>query len=130
MALDSKKPVHALKKKLDKFYLKLPSLIPEEKPALLHGDLWGGNLVSDEKGYPCLIDPAVYYGHRESELAYTQLFDHFDRVFYESYHDVFPLSPGFDERADIYNLYPLLVHLNLFGGSYLRQAEAIVNRFI
>ena len=130
LALDSKKPVHALKKKLDKFYLKLPSLIPEEKPALLHGDLWGGNLVSDEKGYPCLIDPAVYYGHRESELAYTQLFDHFDRVFYESYHDVFPLSPGFDERADIYNLYPLLVHLNLFGGSYLRQAEAIVNRFI
>ncbi len=130
LARDNDKPVHSLKKKLEKLYLKLPALMPVEKPALLHGDLWGGNLVSDEKGYPCLIDPAVYYGHREAELAYTQLFDHFDRTFYKTYEEVFPLEPGFEERVDIYNLYPLLVHLNLFDGNYLHQAEAIVNRFI
>ena len=130
LALENRKPVQSLKKKLEKLYLKLPALIPVEKPALLHGDLWSGNLISDQKGYPCLIDPAVYYGHRESELAYTQLFDRFDRIFYQSYEDVFPLERGFEERVDIYNLYPLLVHLNLFGGDYLHQAEAIVNRFI
>ena len=130
LARGQDKPVEVLKKKLEKFYLKLPSLTPEEKPALLHGDLWSGNLVSDESGYPCLIDPAVYYGHREAELAYTKLFDRFDRVFYQTYEEAFPLAPGFEERADIYNLYPLLVHHNLFGGSYLTQAEAIVDRFI
>lgn len=130
LALENHKPVQELKKKLEKLYWKLPSLLPEERPALLHGDLWGGNLISDEKGYPCLIDPAVYYGHREAELAYTRLFDRFDNVFYESYQAVFPLEPGLEERLDIYNLYPLLVHGNLFGGAYFRQAAALVDRFI
>jgi protein-ribulosamine 3-kinase len=109
---------------------KLPSLFPDEKPALLHGDLWSGNLMVNAAGEPCLIDPAVYYGHREAELAFTQLFGGFDSVFYEAYHASFPLQPGFDERADLYNLYPLLVHVNLFGGGYATQVKRILSQWV
>jgi protein-ribulosamine 3-kinase len=110
-------------------YKKLPSLIPEEAPALLHGDLWSGNVMTDKSGMPVLIDPAVYYGHREMDLAFTTLFGGFDPMFYKGYDAEFPLIPGFDQRMDIYNLYPLLVHALLFGGGYLAQALAIVKRF-
>jgi fructosamine-3-kinase len=92
----------------------------------LHGDLWRGNLLVDERGLPCVIDPAVYYGHREAELAFTQLFGGFDNRFFDAYVEAYPLQPGFDKRLNVYNLYPLLVHANLFGGSYLRQAERII----
>jgi fructosamine-3-kinase len=100
-----------------------------ENPALLHGDLWSGNVMVNEKGEPCLIDPAVYYGYREMELAFTKLFRGFENDFYAAYHASFPLQPGFTERVDIYNLYPLLVHANLFGGSYFQQVEQILRRF-
>jgi protein-ribulosamine 3-kinase len=130
LATDNHQPVASLRKKLESLYGKIAGLLPEEPPALLHGDLWGGNLLADQKGHPALIDPAVYYGHREAELAYTQLFGHFEAAFYQSYGESFPLSPGFMQRSDLYNLYPLLVHVNLFGGAYVQQSEAIVNRFI
>ena len=130
LATDNHQPIHALKKKIEAFYKEISALLPKENPALIHGDLWGGNLLTDEKGYPCLIDPAVCFGHREAELAYTQLFGHFDRQFYHVYNESFPLEPGFKERADLYNLYPLLVHVNLFGGGYVQQSEAIVSRFV
>ncbi len=108
---------------------RLPHLLPAETPALLHGDLWSGNVMADEKGLPCLIDPACYFGNREIELAFTQLFGGFDATFYSAYQANLPLLPGFDERVDVYHLYPLLVHANLFGGSYLSQVERIIKRY-
>jgi fructosamine-3-kinase len=82
-----------------------------------------------ENGGPALIDPAVYYGHREVDLAFSKLFGGFDESFYHSYQTVFPLEPGFNERKDLYNLYPLLVHLLLFGKSYLSGIERIIKKF-
>jgi fructosamine-3-kinase len=112
-----------------KLYLRLDSLIPRELPSLLHGDLWNGNFVTANSGEPCLIDPAVYYGHREMDLSMTTLFGGFDAEFYEAYNSEFPLQPGFEERKDIHNLYPLLVHVNLFGGGYIGQVREILKRF-
>jgi protein-ribulosamine 3-kinase len=110
-----------------RLYKKLPGLLPEEQPALIHGDLWSGNFIV--AGQVCLIDPAVYYGNREAEIAFTKLFGGFDQEFYHSYEDSFPMTAGFEQRSDIYNLYPLLIHVNLFGGSYLNQVKQILKRF-
>jgi fructosamine-3-kinase len=103
---------------------------PAEPPCLLHGDLWGGNYLVDEHGAPVLIDPACYYGRRETDLAMTQLFGGFGGAFYEGYEAVWPLADGADERLAIYQLYHLLNHLNLFGASYLSQCQEIVARFV
>jgi protein-ribulosamine 3-kinase len=103
---------------------RLPDLLPRERPALLHGDLWSGNLLTDDTGLPALVDPATYYGLREAEIAFTRLFGGFDERFYAAYTDTFPLEPGFAGRVPIYNLYPLLVHTNLFGSGY---AAGVVN---
>jgi protein-ribulosamine 3-kinase len=108
---------------------RLPDLLPNERPALLHGDLWSGNLLVNEDGQPALIDPAVYYGFREAELAFTKLFAGFDDRFYEAYHETFPLQDGFSERIAIYNLYPLLVHVNLFGSGYVSGVERVLKQF-
>ncbi len=116
--------------KFQKFYKYLPEILPNEKPALLHGDLWTGNIMADLYGEPCLIDPAVYYGNREAEMAFTTLFGGFDSRFYQAYHEANPLQPRFDERVPIYNMYPLLVHVNLFGTSYLAPVEKILRRFV
>ncbi|WP_114748267.1 fructosamine kinase family protein [Pleomorphovibrio marinus] len=111
-------------------YPKLSSVFPKEKPALLHGDLWAGNVITGPNGLPALIDPAVYFGHREVDLAFSKLFGGFDNKFYQSYHSVFPLEPGFEERVEIYNLYPLLVHVNLFGKSYLSGVQRTIKRWL
>lgn len=116
-------------KKFQKIYPKMESLFPLEKPALLHGDLWSGNVICDQKGKPCLIDPAIYFGHREMDLAFSRLFGGFDSRFYEAYESIVPLEPGFESRIGIYNLYPLLVHLNLFGVAYLPGIEKIIKHF-
>lgn len=110
-------------------YKELPSLLPKEKPSLLHGDLWSGNFLCNNMGDPVLIDPAVYYGNREIEIAFTKLFGGFDTRLYASYQEAYPLDSGFTERIDIYNLYPLLVHLLLFGKSYLSQIETTLLKF-
>ncbi len=112
------------------FYKKLPQVLPVDKPALLHGDLWSGNVMVTQDGYVCLIDPAVYYGHREIELAFTQMFGGFGYEFYAAYKEVYPLEPGFEERVDIYNIYPHMVHVNLFGTSYLSGVERVLNRYL
>jgi fructosamine-3-kinase len=116
-------------KKFQTIYTKMNSLFPKEKPALLHGDLWSGNVICDQNGKPCLIDPAIYYGHREMDLAFSRLFGGFDSRFYEAYESILPLEPDFESRIGIYNLYPLLVHLNLFGTAYLPGIEKIIKRF-
>ncbi|GAB3895086.1 fructosamine kinase family protein [Larkinella knui] len=115
--------------KFQKLYQRLPDLLPVERPALLHGDLWSGNVMVNEQGDAALIDPAVYYGLREAELAFTTLFGGFDERFYDAYDEAFPMEDGFQERIPIYNLYPLLVHLNLFGMGYLSGIERVLNRF-
>lgn len=116
-------------KKIELLYAKLPSILLEESPALLHGDLWSGNIITDERGYAALIDPSVYFGNREIEIAFTTLFGGFDNEFYDSYNEAFPLEKGFKERREIYLLYPLLVHSNLFGGGYAAEAESIIDKY-
>lgn len=117
-------------KRLQKTYSKLENIFPKEKPSLLHGDLWSGNILRGKKGSPSLIDPAVYYGHREMDLAFSRMFGGFEEEFYQCYETVFPLEPGFEERIPVYNLYPLLVHLLLFGKSYLSGIERTVNKLV
>lgn len=117
-------------RKLDKLYEILPQILPNEKPALLHGDLWSGNILVGQHQTPFLIDPAVYYGLREAEIAFTRLFGGFELPFYNAYNETFALEPQFEERVPIYNLYPLLVHVNLFGSGYLSSVENIINRFV
>ncbi|MEM6737187.1 MAG: fructosamine kinase family protein [Bacteroidota bacterium] len=113
----------------EKLFPKLENLIPGERPSLLHGDLWSGNFLVDQNSLPVLIDPAVHYGHRETELAFTRLFGGFDKKFYYTYNEEFPLEIGFENRVDIHNLYPLLVHVNLFGSSYLSGIKQTLRRF-
>lgn len=113
----------------NQFKRAIPNILNEEKPALVHGDLWSGNLMTGPEGNPVLIDPAVAYVHRETELAFTRLFGGFDQEFYDTYQSIFPMDPGYQERFDIYNVYPLLVHVNLFGGGYYQQAMNIISRY-
>jgi fructosamine-3-kinase len=108
---------------------------PDTRPSLIHGDLWGGNILSTSVGaendfkISGFIDPAIYFADREIELAFATLFDTFGAAFFERYNDHYPIEPGFFEiRRDLYNLYPLLVHVRLFGRAYLRQVETILTK--
>lgn len=119
------------RKSFSKLENKIENIIStEEKPSLLHGDLWGGNYMIDENGNACLIDPAVYYGNREADLAMTKLFGGFDNSFYNAYKEEFPLSVGYEYRENIYRLYHVLNHLNLFGGSYYHQALNLIKYYL
>ncbi|MBB6481629.1 fructosamine kinase family protein [Spirochaeta isovalerica] len=109
---------------------RIGDLLPEpDYPSLLHGDLWSGNFMVDDRGEAVLIDPAVYYGHREADLAMTELFGGYNREFYRAYEEEFPLVPGYGERRDLYNLYHMLNHLNLFGSSYSGSVRSIISRY-
>ena len=129
MAFQSGKLAPDILKNWNRLVSELPSIFPPSKPSLLHGDLWGGNYLFDENGSAVLIDPAVYYGHPEMDLAFTRMFGGFSEEFYRGYESVSPLEKGFSKRIPIYNLYPLLVHVNLFGGHYTSQAEQILKSF-
>jgi len=104
-------------------------LFPIEPPSLLHGDLWSGNFMVSEKGLPVIYDPAVYYGHREMDIAMTLLFGGFDQKLYQHYDEVFPLEKGWQQRIELCQLYPLLVHLVLFGGHYYHSVMNIVKKY-
>jgi fructosamine-3-kinase len=117
-------------KHLDRLYSRIDGWLPgAPEPSLLHGDLWSGNVMADAAGNAALIDPAVYYGHREADLAMTELFGGFDARFYAMYRDAWPLEPGYEQRRDLYNLYHLMNHLNLFGKSYADSVETIMRRY-
>ena len=105
-------------------------LIEPEKPSLIHGDLWSGNVLADKNGKAILIDPAVYVGNREADIAMTELFGGFPSDFYEAYKEAYPLLNGYEERRDLYNLYQLLNHLNMFGSSYLGAVQSIVAEYV
>ncbi|MCW3119136.1 MAG: Fructosamine/Ketosamine-3-kinase [Chitinophagaceae bacterium] len=113
----------------ENLYKKLGQIFNEENPSLLHGDLWRGNFMCTASGQPVLIDPAVYFGHRNMDLGMTTLFGGFEKSFYESYHYHFPLPGNYQDQWNVCNLYPLLIHLNLFGSSYLQDIEAILKKF-
>jgi fructosamine-3-kinase len=99
-------------------------------PSLLHGDLWSGNLAYDLDGAPVIHDPAVYYGDREADIAMTELFGGFSPDFYAAYNSAWPLDSGYEVRKELYNLYHILNHLNLFGDSYLGQAQGMIDRLL
>lgn len=119
-----------LRSHFEQLFTKLDTILPTYPPSLLHGDLWSGNFMINETGEPCIFDPAVYFGNREIEIAFTRLFGGFDSTFYHSYQNCLPLETGFEERIPIYNLYPLLVHVNLFGPSYLSGIKQTIGQFI
>ena len=119
------------RKRIDRFLDRVDRYLAEpERLSLLHGDLWAGNYMIDSSGEPWLIDPAAYVGHAEADLAMTELFGGFDRRFYDSYRETAGINSGYADRRDIYNLYHLLNHLNLFGGSYLYSVLSIVKRYV
>ncbi len=122
----------ALRKGISKLEDKIEDIIggSNEKPSVLHGDLWGGNYTVDDNGNAVLIDPAVYYGHREADLGMTKLFGGFSSEFYRAYNETFPLDDGYDYRENIYKLYHVLNHMNLFGGGYYSQALSLIKFYI
>ena len=107
----------------------LPELVPAQPASLIHGDLWSGNALTDQQGRPALIDPAAHYGWAEAELAMTDLFGSFPPAFYQAYQEIRPLEPGFRQRFELYNLYHLLNHVNLFGRGYLSGVRAALSRY-
>lgn len=110
---------------------RLPELFAGYTPvaSLLHGDLWAGNWGSVD-GEPVIFDPAVYFGDRESDIAMTMVFGGFGRAFYEAYEASWPMAPGHESRIELYQLYHILNHLNLFGSSYLRRATALMSSLL
>jgi fructosamine-3-kinase len=112
---------------MEQLCLKLNTYIPFTEPSLIHGDLWSGNLIFDEQGKPVFIDPAIYYGHPEMDWAMLSLFGSYPEKAMKSYCNYIPLESNYFEREKIYQLYPLLVHLILFGRSYYRDITEILN---
>lgn len=105
-------------------------LAEPERPNLVHGDAWSGNILCKDSRITGFLDPAIYFAHREIELAFTTLFNTFGQPFFDRYNEIYPIKPGFfEERRDIYNLYPLLVHVRLFGGGYVEAVRATLKRY-
>lgn len=111
---------------------RLAEILPAEPPALLHGDLWAGNMMpvsTTQTTLPAIYDPAVYFGHREMDIGMTLLFGGFDKRMYDAYNEIFPLEKDWRQRVELTQLYPLLVHALLFGGGYVAQCRSILQRW-
>ena len=122
---------HAFLDGLERLRARLPELAgPPEAPARLHGDLWSGNALLDAAGGPAVIDPAAYGGHREMDLAMMRLFGGFPPAAHAAYAEAAPLAPGHGERVGLWQLYPVLVHVCLFGGGYAAQARELLSRYL
>lgn len=121
-----------LQQRGDELLARVPDLLAGHAPppSLLHGDLWAGNAAADAGGNPVIFDPAVYYGDRESDLAMMRLFGGFGPAFFEAYESAWPLPSGAHRRVDLYNLYHVLNHLNLFGAGYLGQAMSLIDSLL
>lgn len=117
-----------LQKNGERLIDELPAFFTDYQPqaSLLHGDLWSGNAAADEQGNPVIFDPACYYGDAETDLAMTELFGGFGSDFHAGYRSVRSVDPGYYTRKTLYNLYHIINHLNLFGGGYLGQADAMI----
>ena len=113
----------------DIFCNNLRSILPNEPPSFLHGDLWVGNYMIISSGYATIFDPAVYFGHREMDIGMTKLFGGFDQPFYDLYNDTYPLEKGWEKRLPVTQIYPLLVHAVLFGGHYIKSVKNILKAF-
>lgn len=120
---------YPIKKQFESLFKKLNDIFPNEPPTLIHGDLWSGNFIKGKNETPVLIDPAVYFGHREMDLAMSYLFGGFEERFYYSYNETFPLQPNFENRVKVYQVYYLMVHVNLFGSGYLSSIQNILKRY-
>ena len=115
---------------IEKICSKLEDILPKTDPSLIHGDLWSGNLISDKNNYPVLIDPAVYYGHPEMDWAMLSLFGNYPTIAIDKYNDINTMEKGFEKRKEIHQLYPILVHLILFGSGYYGSLKDILKKFI
>lgn len=129
MAFDKQLLTRTDLQRFERMFQRLNELIPEESPALLHGDLWGGNYFIAENDKPFLYDPAVYFGHREIDIGMTQLFGGFSADFYRAYNEEHPLEKGWEDRVPICQLYPNLVHVNLFGSGYVGSVRRVIDKF-
>lgn len=116
----------------EKLLAAVPQLLAnhQPQPSLVHGDLWGGNAAFTASGEPVIFDPATYFGDREVDIAMTELFGGFPAAFKSGYNEIFPLSPGYEKRKILYNLYHILNHFNLFGGSYESQANRMIAQIL
>jgi fructosamine-3-kinase len=124
------RPLAAYAPSVERVCERIHDLAPDEPPARLHGDLWTGNVLWGRDGRAWLIDPAAYGGHREVDLAMLQLFGKPGRHFFAAYHERFPLADGYEERVQLYQLFPLLVHAALFGGGYAASAERAARAYV
>lgn len=117
-------------RQFDSLYEHISDVCPDEPSALIHGDLWSGNFLVGPNSQPVLIDPSVCFAHREMDLAMSRLFGGFAPAFYQAYQESFPTAAGLEDRLDIYQLYYLLVHVNLFGGGYSQSVRQVIRRYI
>lgn len=129
-ALNENKIDAKLMQQIEKLAARLPTILQNaQPPSLVHGDIWSGNMIIGRGTVAAYLDPAIYYADAEVELAFIRLFNTFGDSFFARYHEQRPIRPGFhEERADVYGLYPLLVHTRLFGASYARKAQKILDR--
>tara|TARA_B100001142_G_scaffold329115_1_gene391299 strand:- start:14509 stop:15366 length:858 start_codon:yes stop_codon:yes gene_type:complete len=120
----------SIKNDFEKLFIKLPNILPNIQPSLIHGDLWYGNFLIKDNEMPVLIDPAIYFGNREMDISMTKLFGGFHTDFYSAYNESYPLDNDWEDRIDICNLYSLLVHINMFGKGYISQVRNILSYYV